>query len=206
MDTPPPRLLDQVRAVLRRKHYSLRTEEAYVGWIKRFVLFHGKRHPTELGLPHVEAFLTHLPTRAAVSVWPGTIVALIRSCYTTITAPTLPIVYTTHCRVAYPNAPALRQELALAVSAPPGPALIEPVQAVAPVSVANSVSGIVQPMRSAAPGPTAILPTPARSAVTDVNDIIARPQAQCVHARADVPRARADYRGAADRVGHPAAW
>jgi hypothetical protein len=37
---PPPRLLDQVRAVLRRKHYSLRTEEAYVGWVKRYVLFH----------------------------------------------------------------------------------------------------------------------------------------------------------------------
>jgi hypothetical protein len=53
-----PRLLDQVRAVLRRKHHSLRTEEAYVGWIKRYILFHDKRHPREVGLPEVEAFLT----------------------------------------------------------------------------------------------------------------------------------------------------
>src|SRR6188768_2054524 len=43
MTSTPPRLLDQVRAVLRRKHYSLRTEEAYVGWVRRYVLFHGKR-------------------------------------------------------------------------------------------------------------------------------------------------------------------
>ena len=42
-----PRLLDQVRNVLRRKHYSLRTEQSYVDWIKRFILFHGKRHPTQ---------------------------------------------------------------------------------------------------------------------------------------------------------------
>jgi integron integrase len=60
MSTNTPRLLDQVRAVLRRKHYSLRTEEAYVGWVKRYVLFHGKRHPRDLGLPEVEAFLTDL--------------------------------------------------------------------------------------------------------------------------------------------------
>ena len=60
MDSTPPRLLDQVRAVLRRKHYSLRTEEAYVGWVKRFVLFHHKRHPREMALPEVEAFLTDL--------------------------------------------------------------------------------------------------------------------------------------------------
>jgi len=46
MNTPPTRkLLDQVRDVLRLKHYSIRTEEAYVDWIKRFILFHGKRHP-----------------------------------------------------------------------------------------------------------------------------------------------------------------
>ena len=44
-----PRLLDQVRAKIRLRHYSLRTEEAYTGWVKRFVLFHGKRHPREMG-------------------------------------------------------------------------------------------------------------------------------------------------------------
>jgi hypothetical protein len=44
-----PRLLDQVRDVIRVKHYSIRTEQAYVQWIKRFILFHGKRHPSEMG-------------------------------------------------------------------------------------------------------------------------------------------------------------
>ena len=43
-----PKLLDQVRDVIRRKHYSIRTEQAYVDWIKRFILFHGKRHPVDL--------------------------------------------------------------------------------------------------------------------------------------------------------------
>jgi integron integrase len=58
---PPPRkLLDQVRDTLRRKHYSLRTEQAYVDWIKRFILFHDKRHPNEMGSAEIEAFLTHL--------------------------------------------------------------------------------------------------------------------------------------------------
>jgi hypothetical protein len=60
MSTNPPRLLDRVREVLRRKHYSIRTEEAYLGWIKRFVVFHSVRHPREMGLPEVEAFLTDL--------------------------------------------------------------------------------------------------------------------------------------------------
>lgn len=67
MSTNTPRLLDRVRAVLRRKHYSLRTEEAYVGWIKRFILFHGKRHPQELGLPEIEAFLTDLAVQQHVA-------------------------------------------------------------------------------------------------------------------------------------------
>src|SRR5437867_7497874 len=67
MSTNTPRLLDRVRAVLRRKHYSLRTEEAYVGWIKRFILFHDKRHPQELGLPEVEAFLTDLAMQHQVA-------------------------------------------------------------------------------------------------------------------------------------------
>lgn len=67
MSAEPPRLLDQVRAALRRKHYSLRTEEAYVGWIKRYILFHNKRHPQELGVPEVEAFLTDLATQQHVA-------------------------------------------------------------------------------------------------------------------------------------------
>ena len=56
----PPRLLDRVRDRIRRKGYSLRTERAYTGWIKRFILFHGKRHPTDMGAAEVEAFLTSL--------------------------------------------------------------------------------------------------------------------------------------------------
>ena len=55
-----PKLLDEIRAVLRRKHYSLRTEEAYVDWAKRFILFQGKRHPREMGEVEVRDFLTHL--------------------------------------------------------------------------------------------------------------------------------------------------
>lgn len=63
----PPRLLDRVRARLRLKHYSLRTEQAYVGWIRRFILANGKRHPGEMGAGEVEAFLTDLATRGEVA-------------------------------------------------------------------------------------------------------------------------------------------
>jgi len=59
---PPdsPRLLVRVRDRIRFKHYSIRTEIAYLDWIKRFIIFHGKRHPSALGAEEVEAFLTHL--------------------------------------------------------------------------------------------------------------------------------------------------
>ena len=62
-----PRLLDQVREAIRTRHYSYRTEEAYVGWIRRFILFHGKRHPGEMGAGEVSAFLSALATTAHVS-------------------------------------------------------------------------------------------------------------------------------------------
>jgi integron integrase len=62
-----PRLLDQVRERLRVKHYSIRTEEQYVSWIRRYVLFHGKRHPREMGPREVEGFLTHLAVAGSVS-------------------------------------------------------------------------------------------------------------------------------------------
>jgi len=58
--TPKPKLLQQVRDAVRRKHFSPRTEESYVHWVKRFVFFHGKRHPIELGEAQVTAFLNHL--------------------------------------------------------------------------------------------------------------------------------------------------
>jgi site-specific recombinase XerD len=64
---PAARLLDRVRERIRVKHYSLRTEDAYLQWIRRFILFHGKRHPREMGAPEVEAFLSHLATAGRVS-------------------------------------------------------------------------------------------------------------------------------------------
>jgi site-specific recombinase XerD len=60
-------LLDQVRDAIRLKHYSIRTEEAYVNWIRRFILFHGKRHPKDMGGPEIEAFLTHLAVEGHVA-------------------------------------------------------------------------------------------------------------------------------------------
>ena len=60
MQRRPKKLLDQVRDVIRLKHYAISTEKAYVNWIKRYILFHGKRHPREMGAIEVEAFLTHL--------------------------------------------------------------------------------------------------------------------------------------------------
>jgi len=62
-----PKLLDQYRERLRVKHYSLRTEDAYLHWARRFIYFHGKRHPREMGGPEVEAFLSHLATEGRVA-------------------------------------------------------------------------------------------------------------------------------------------
>ena len=62
-----PKLLNQVRQLMRLRHYSLRTEEAYVGWIRRFILFHGKRHPSELGKVEIEQFLTSLAVKRYVA-------------------------------------------------------------------------------------------------------------------------------------------
>jgi len=62
-----PRLLDDVRRVLRVKHYSLRTEQVYVGWIRRFILANGKRHPRDMGAAEVEAFLSQLAVQSKVA-------------------------------------------------------------------------------------------------------------------------------------------
>ncbi len=67
MQHPPRKLLDQVRDAIRLKHYSYRTEETYVQWIRRFILFHSKRHPAEMGTPEIEAFLTHLAIEGQVT-------------------------------------------------------------------------------------------------------------------------------------------
>jgi integron integrase len=62
-----PRLIPRIRAAIRARHYSYRTEEAYVGWIKRFIFFHGKKHPSALGPDEVNAFLTSLAVDGQVS-------------------------------------------------------------------------------------------------------------------------------------------
>ena len=65
--SPPRTLLGRVRAAVRARHYSPRTEQAYVAWVRRFVVFHGRRHPADLGASEVQAFLTYLAERGRVS-------------------------------------------------------------------------------------------------------------------------------------------
>jgi hypothetical protein len=62
-----PKLLDSVRDRIRAKHYSLRTERAYLEWIRRFILFNGKRHPADMSAPEVEQFLTHLAVEGRIA-------------------------------------------------------------------------------------------------------------------------------------------
>ena len=64
---PKPRLLERVRAALRIRHYSRRTEKAYVAWIRRYILFHGKRHPVEMGAPELTRFLSSLAVDCKVA-------------------------------------------------------------------------------------------------------------------------------------------
>ena len=63
----PPKLLDQLRAEIRVRHYSIRTEQAYVDWVRRFILFHNKRHPKEMGAGELRDFLSHLAVDRNVS-------------------------------------------------------------------------------------------------------------------------------------------
>ena len=74
--TPPPRidrnkkpqkLLDQLRDAIRARHYSIRTKKCYADWVRRFILFHNKRHPRAMDAPEVEAFLTHLAVDRSVA-------------------------------------------------------------------------------------------------------------------------------------------
>ncbi len=70
VNNPKPqqkKLLDQVSDAIRTKHYSFRTEKTYTDWIRRFILFHNKRHPKEMGVPEVQQFITHLATNDNVS-------------------------------------------------------------------------------------------------------------------------------------------
>jgi site-specific recombinase XerD len=61
------KLLDQMREVMRLKHLSYRTEKAYLSWVKRFILFHDKRHPKDMGAPEIRAFLSYLATHDNVA-------------------------------------------------------------------------------------------------------------------------------------------
>src|SRR6266566_8130314 len=62
-----PKLLDQIRQLMRLRHYSLRTEDAYVGWIRRYILFHGKRHPRDLAESDIASFLSNLAVKGQVA-------------------------------------------------------------------------------------------------------------------------------------------
>ncbi len=62
-----PKLLDRVRSVARLRHFSLSTERAYSDWIRRFILYHGKRHPSEMGSGQIRQFLSHLAVEGRVS-------------------------------------------------------------------------------------------------------------------------------------------
>ncbi len=64
---PAKKLLDRARSILRRKHYAYNTEQCYLAWIRRFILFHGKRHPVHMGRLEIEAFLTHLAVKEKVA-------------------------------------------------------------------------------------------------------------------------------------------
>jgi integron integrase len=65
--SPSEKLLDRTRRIMRRKHYAYRTEQRYLAWIRRFILFHNKRHPTHMGRLEIEAFLTHLAVKEKVA-------------------------------------------------------------------------------------------------------------------------------------------
>jgi len=67
MEKPPTKLLDRARYRIRLKGYSIRTEQSYVSWIRRFILFHNKRHPQNMGKDEIEAYLTHLAVKRHVS-------------------------------------------------------------------------------------------------------------------------------------------
>src|SRR5918996_6344112 len=67
LSSAKPKLLDQVRQAIRTRHYSVKTEQAYIGWIKRFIFFHNKRHPAEMGEAEIGRFLSSLASEFHVS-------------------------------------------------------------------------------------------------------------------------------------------
>ena len=67
MNRRPTTLVEKSREILRRKHYALSTERRYLDWIRRYILFHKKRHPASMGKEEIEDFLTHLALRGNVA-------------------------------------------------------------------------------------------------------------------------------------------
>ena len=67
MNSKPKKLLDQVREIIRRKHYSPKIEQAYLNWFKQYILFHDKKHPQDMAATEVEAFLTYLAVERKVA-------------------------------------------------------------------------------------------------------------------------------------------
>ncbi|MEH1858983.1 MAG: phage integrase N-terminal SAM-like domain-containing protein [Nostoc sp.] len=67
MEQRPKKLLEQVQDVIRLKHYSYQTEKTYIYWIRRYILFHNKRHPKDMGSTEIETFLTHLAVNENVA-------------------------------------------------------------------------------------------------------------------------------------------
>ena len=98
----PVRLLDQVRGACRVRHYSRRAEQTYAQWVKRFVLFHGKRHPSEMGAVEVSAFLSHLAVvgRVAASTQNQALAALVFLYRHVLDAPALELEDLVRARVA----------------------------------------------------------------------------------------------------------
>jgi len=76
--SPPQgkKLLDQVSDAIRVKHYSSRTEKTYKDWIKRYILFHNKRHPKDMGAEEIQAFITHLAIEGHVAASTHTVLAV----------------------------------------------------------------------------------------------------------------------------------
>ncbi len=68
-----PELLDQVRDVLRMKHYSIRTEQAYVNWIKRYIFFHNKQHPEDMRKAEIRAFISELASKKSMAALTQTV-------------------------------------------------------------------------------------------------------------------------------------
>jgi len=99
---PAPKLLDQVRTVVRVRHFSLSTERAYVSWIRRFILFHHKKHPKEMAEPEIRQFISHLAVDAKISASTQTVaLSALLFLYRDVLKKDLP--YITHIERAKPS-------------------------------------------------------------------------------------------------------